>query len=156
MAAAEVAKTQAEAGKGQQEAEQAMRDGAVLIVEDNDSDFLLMRHALVAGGIRNAILAARDGRSALKLLEEEPILILLDLGLPGMGGLELISTIRSLETGKTIPIIVSTGSNIPDDEEASLAAGANGFLRKPVSFDAFMEAIFSLGFSLMIVSPNDG
>jgi len=117
----------------------------VLLVEDNPVDLDLMLRALGKGGMLNPIEVARDGEEALSWIsrweqdELLPIVILLDLNLPKIQGLEVLKTLREHPLGKTIPVVVLTSSNEDKDINAAYALHANSYIVKPVNFENFMK-----------------
>jgi two-component system response regulator len=126
----------------------------ILVVEDNADDELLTLDALRSGGVTSDIVVMRDGMQALDYLlpaaeqDDEyrmPHLVLLDLKLPKVGGLEVLRRLREDERTKFMPIVVLTSSSQDSDMEKSYANGANSYVRKPVEFDRFLEAVRCLG-----------
>jgi len=111
----------------------------VLLVEDNPDDAILIREAYARTRIANPIAVARDGVEALTLAldpstDERPGLMLLDLVLPRLSGVDVISRLREAPRTRTMPIVVLSSSSEPDDIGASYAAGANSYLVKPLEF----------------------
>lgn len=125
----------------------------ILLVEDNPDDEALMIRALKKNNIANEILVARDGVEALDYLFGQidgrqrplPQLILLDLKLPKIDGLEVLRRLRSEIRTKYIPVVVLTTSNEQRDVVESYNLGANSYVQKPVDFLEFMEATRQLG-----------
>ena len=122
----------------------------ILLVEDLRTDALLIQRALKAGGVMNPIKLVRDGQQALDYLfrhgdykDQEiypnPGLILLDLKLPKVNGLEVIRQVKKAEILRRIPIVVLTASDQSKDINTAYDAGANSYLVKPVTFTAFIE-----------------
>lgn len=125
-----------------------MDEGAILIVEDNPADEMLIRRALKKGDITNPILVARDGAEALELIgqtQELPVLVLMDLRLPKMSGIDVLRRLRQDERTRLLPVVVLTSSNEAEDRFEAYMSGANSFVQKPVDYDAFIESIASLG-----------
>ena len=128
----------------------------ILLIEDNPDDEELTLDALRTGGVKNEIVVARDGAEALDFLfpaqsstayssTRLPELILLDLKLPKVSGLEVLRRIRSRSTTRHIPTVVLTSSSEEEDINRSYEVGANSYVRKPVEFDEFVQAVQSLG-----------
>ena len=114
----------------------------VLYVEDEPSHLRLAQRILDLQGIE--VLAASDGPSALRCLSSQhPDLLLVDLGIPGRGGLALIRTIREREALRDLPIIAVSASTARGEARQSLAAGADAFLEKPYTIDALLGEIES-------------
>lgn len=122
----------------------------ILLVEDNADDEQLTLRAMRQSDIPNIIRVARDGAEALdRLFGEEhgrlPDLVLLDLKLPKVNGLEVLQKIRSEEKTKTLPVVILTSSDEERDIVESYNLGANSYIRKPVDFDQFIDAVRQLG-----------
>ncbi|HZQ93210.1 MAG TPA: response regulator [Terriglobales bacterium] len=124
----------------------------VLLVEDNpDHEALTLRALRRHAAIRN-IVVARDGAEALERLfgpssaqRSYPDLILLDLGLPKLDGIEVLKRLRAEEATRLIPVVVLTSWDETRDVRSSYSNGANSYIRKPVDYDEFMEAARQLG-----------
>jgi two-component system, response regulator len=136
-----------------------MSDGPILLVEDNPDDVLLTRRAFAKNHIRNEIVVASDGEEALqKLFPEDgspplrPALILLDIKLPKVDGLEVLRRIRSHDSAAALPVVVLTTSNEERDIVESYRLGANSFVRKPVVFSEFLSAANVLGMYWLLVN----
>jgi CheY-like chemotaxis protein len=117
----------------------------ILIVEDEAADERLVLRALERGFGRMTIRVAKDAEEASRILFEEGYqadLVLLDLHLPGMTGLELLERIRSFPTTMAVPVVVLSGSDNPMDIQRSYAAGAYGFVRKSTDPSQFMEKMY--------------
>ncbi len=124
-----------------------MEEIKILMVEDNEGDIILMQEALREARIANQVMVARDGQQALDLLQDEdsrPDLILLDINLPKVNGLEVLATIKKDASLQIIPVIVLTTSSSDKDILTSYANHANCFINKPVDLDSFMEIIRSI------------
>ena len=130
--------------------------GTILLVEDNRDDELLTLRAFQKNRIANPITVVRDGQEALDYLfatgsyaerdqDDLPVIILLDLKLPKVNGLEVLREIRSNERTRVIPVIILTTSVEDEDVIESYARGANSYIRKPVDFTEFVEAVRTLG-----------
>ena len=119
----------------------------ILLVEDNPDDEALTVMAL--RGVPATLEVARDGQEAMDYLTNDgkalPRLVLLDLKLPKVDGLEVLRRIREDDRTRLTPVVVLTSSNAPNDVVASYRLGANSYVRKPVNFDQFSETIRQLG-----------
>lgn len=135
----------------------------VLHVEDNVDDEMLVKRALRSIVSANSIVSARDGREAYSYLFEKkllggmveyrlPDLILLDLKLPIMGGLELLEKMRATEDTRAIPVVVLTSSDEHRDVERCYQLGANSYVAKPVDFEKFTETVQSIGNYWMVTN----
>ena len=135
----------------------------ILLVEDNPSDVELTLHALKKNNLANRIRVARDGEEALEFIfcrgahahrsvDRPPRLILLDLKLPKVDGLEVLRSIRADERTKLLPVVLLTSSNEEKDRLAGYTSGANSFVRKPVEFSEFAEAVRQLGLYWLILN----
>ena len=127
-----------------------MRGKIILLVEDNPDDEALMLRALKKNNIANEIVVAHDGQEALDFLaarpaEQLPELVLLDLKLPRLDGLEVLKRMRADERTKHVPVVVLTTSIEQRDIVSSYEFGANSFVQKPVDFSEFVEATRQLG-----------
>jgi two-component system response regulator len=120
----------------------------ILLVEDNPNDELLTRRALEKNAVGNPLVVAHDGVEALELLlgpmALKPSVVLLDLNLPRLGGLEVLSKLRADERTRRLPVVVLTTSREEHDLVSSYDRGANSYVRKPVSYEAFQKAIGQL------------
>ena len=142
-----------------------MAEKVILLVEDNQDDELLTLRALKKNVIPNEVVVARDGVEALDYLfgtgayagrdiSVLPQLVLLDLNLPRISGLEVLARIRADDRTKLLSIVVLTSSKEDEDVIQSYALGANAYVRKPVEFAQFTEAVKALGlFWLMLNQP---
>ncbi len=133
-----------------------MTEKGILLVEDNENDILLTIRALEKAKIKNQLTVVRDGVEALDFLmgtenqaecdlDEMPQVILLDLNLPRVNGLEVLRKIRANQRTRLLPVVVLTSSKEEADLTMSYLLGANSYIRKPVSFTQFTEAIYQLG-----------
>jgi CheY-like chemotaxis protein len=117
----------------------------ILLVEDNPVDLDLTLRAFAARKITNEILVARDGEEALKYIEHwengepVPVVILLDLNMPKVNGLEVLEKIKSHPRFKTIPIVILTTSSESKDLKSAYLLGANSYIIKPVDFEKFID-----------------
>jgi two-component system response regulator len=143
----------------------------ILLVEDNPSDEALTLRAFKKSGISNEVVVTRDGAEALDYLfctgtftdrnpAEMPTVILMDLNLPKVGGLEALRRIRSTESTKLIPVVILTSSDEEEDRLKGYEIGANSYVRKPVEFNQFASAVQQLGLYWLIlnepVPPKNG
>ena len=128
-----------------------MANKLILLVEDDADDEELTLDALRRGGVNTQIAVARDGAQALDFLfapdanEGLPHLVLLDLKLPKIAGLEVLRRIRAHPGTRRIPTVILTSSSEHSDIRDSYELGANSYVRKPVQFDDFVRAVQSLG-----------
>ena len=129
---------------------------SVLLVEDNPDDELLALRALRKNGINEGISVVRDGAEALDFLFGRgdyagrstgslPTVVLLDLNLPKLNGLEVLKQLRSHEETRYLPVVILTTSKEEQDMISGYSFGANSFICKPVDYDQFFEAIEQLG-----------
>lgn len=135
----------------------------ILLVEDNPSDLALTLHALKKHNIANCIEVVRDGAEALdyifctgpyahRRIADMPKLILLDLKLPKVNGLEVLKRIKSDPRAKCIPVVVLTSSREERDIVQSYQLGVNSYIAKPVDFDQFAEAVQQLGLYWLLLN----
>jgi two-component system, response regulator len=138
-----------------------MTDPTILLVEDNPDDEALTLRAFRKTNIRNEIVVVRDGAEALAYLmpgdgdaSPNPALVLLDLNLPKIGGLEVLHRMQADERTRLIPVVVLTSSKLEEDILDSYRSGANAYVRKPVNFADFSKAMNTLGvFWLLLNEP---
>jgi len=145
-----------------------MSKRVILLVEDNPDDEVLTLRALKKNKILNEVVVARDGAEALDYLfatgkyaarvaDETPQLILLDIRLPKLDGLEVLERIRADERTRLLPVVLLTSSREEQDLINGYALGANSYIRKPVDFVQFTEAIRLLGmYWLVLNEPPPG
>jgi CheY-like chemotaxis protein len=141
--------------------------GRILIVEDDPNDLELTMTALAEYNLANEVVIARDGQQALDYLycrrefsaraDENPAVMLLDLKLPKIGGLEILQQVKSDERLRMIPVVVLTSSHEEKDMMRSYSLGVNAYVVKPVDFHAFVNAVRELGaFWAVINEPPPG
>jgi two-component system response regulator len=139
-----------------------MSSKTILLVEDNPDDEELTLLAFQHNNISNTITVARDGAEALDLLfglngeggQIQPAVILLDLKLPKVDGLEVLRYIRSDERTKFLPVVILTSSREEPDLVASYSLGCNSYVRKPVNFADFLEAARQLGLYWLLLNET--
>jgi two-component system response regulator len=140
----------------------------ILLVEDNADDEKLILISLKQSNVKNAVVIARDGQEALDLLfgtgiksgaesPRLPVVVLLDLHLPKIDGLEVLQRIRADERTKLLPVVLLTSSNEERDRVEGYSLGANSYVRKPVDFGEFAGAVKSLGLYWVLLNtpPRD-
>ncbi|OHD66355.1 MAG: two-component system response regulator [Spirochaetes bacterium RBG_13_51_14] len=128
----------------------------ILLVEDNPDDVELTLRAFKKSNVANNVIVARDGEEALEYLFGEkrivPSVVLLDLKLPKIDGLEVLRRIRADEMTKLYPVVILTSSKEDKDLLAGYKNGANSYIRKPVDFDRFMHAMHNLGMYWLVLN----
>lgn len=140
-----------------------MDEKIILLVEDNSDDEALTLRALKKNNITNDVVVARDGVEALdylfgtgqysgRNLNVMPQVVLLDLKLPKVDGFEVLRQLRANERTKLLPVVILTTSNEESDRINGYGLGANSFVRKPVEFDRFIEAVRQLGLYWLILN----
>jgi len=137
-----------------------MRDAPILLVEDNPDDEALTLRAFKRSGVANDIEVVRDGQEALDYLfgndavEASPIpgIILLDLKLPKVDGLEVLKRVRAEDRTKLIPVVILTSSREESDLIDTYGHGANSYVRKPVDFNQFADSVRQLGLYWLVVN----
>ena len=141
----------------------------ILLVEDNPDDLELAMLALKKGNLANRIQVARDGEEALDFLfcrnahqqrsfDSPPRVVLLDLKLPKIDGLEVLRAVKDDPRTKSIPIVVMTSSKEQRDLVEGYKLGVNSYIQKPVDFDQFRDIISKLGFYWLVINqppPKD-
>lgn len=145
-----------------------MRGIDILLVEDNPGDLALTMRALARSKIANRVQVARDGAEALEFLFREgahadrsagsdPAVILLDLKLPKVDGLEVLHRLKEDARTRSIPVVVLTSSGEQRDLVESYQLGVNSYIVKPVDFDQFSEAVRQIGFYWLLLNqrPED-
>jgi two-component system, response regulator len=135
----------------------------ILLVEDNPSDVGLTQRALEKSRIVNELIVAEDGQEALEYLlstdpqtgaylNELPAFTLLDLKLPKVDGLQVLSQLRANDHTSRLPVIILTTSSQEDDIARSYDLGANSYIRKPVDFKQFVESVTHLGLYWLVMN----
>jgi two-component system response regulator len=135
----------------------------ILLVEDNPQDAELTIRSLKKQNLANRLTTVEDGAEALDFvfcrgkyatrgLEQRPKVILLDLKLPKVSGLEVLRALKADDRTRSIPVVIVTSSREDPDIKAAYALGANSYVVKPVDFDSFMEAVSTLGLYWLLVN----
>lgn len=127
----------------------------ILLVEDNQDDEELTLRALRKNNIKNEVVIARDGQSALDYLFDHnnlPQVVLLDLKLPKVDGLAVLKKIRESNRTKLLPVVILTSSKEERDLVQGYSLGANSYVQKPVDFNEFIEAVRQLGLYWLILN----
>ena len=144
-----------------------MAEKVILLVEDNPKDVALTQRALKKNNIANEVVVASDGAEALDYLfgtgayagrdiSVLPQVILLDLKMPKVDGLEVLRAIRADERTKLLPVVILTSSNEERDLVEGYRLGANSYIRKPVDFAQFIEAVNQLGLYWLVLNEIPG
>lgn len=134
----------------------------ILLVEDNPTDEKLTLRAFKKGNIENEIAVVRDGSEALDYLlgtaadprRELPALVLLDLNLPRVSGLEVLRRLRADDRTRFLPVVILTSSKEDEDLISGYALGANAYVRKPVEFGEFVEAARAVGLFWLLLNER--
>jgi two-component system response regulator len=140
-----------------------MKDKLILLIEDNRDDETLTLRALKKNSIVNEVIVAHDGAKALDYLfatgahagrdlSVMPQVILLDLKLPKIDGLEVLRQLRANELTRLLPVVILTSSNEEQDRIKGYGLGANSYVRKPIDFGQFLEAVRQLGLYWLILN----
>jgi two-component system response regulator len=133
---------------------------SVLLIEDNQDDIDLTLHSFQRYNFANEVKVARDGEEALQYLkggkeqQASPGLILLDLKLPKVSGLEVLESIKADRDLRRIPVVVLTSSEEAKDVDECYRLGANSYIVKPVDFKKFMEALRTLGYYWLLLNKS--
>lgn len=139
------------------------KDVNILLVEDNPDDIELTLRAFEKYNLVNEIIVARDGEEALKILFPQqknstgnriPDLILLDLKLPKVDGIEVLKRVKSNPETKIIPVVILTSSKEEKDLVESYQLGVNSYIRKPVDFEKFVEVVMQLGLYWLLLNES--
>ncbi len=139
------------------------KDKVILLVEDNPDDAELTRRALRKNNIANHLVLAQDGAEALDYLfaagawagrgpEDDPVLVLLDLKLPKIDGLEVLRRLRAHPRTKVLPVVILTSSVEEQDVIRGYDLGCNSYIRKPVDFIQFTDAMLQLGLYWLVLN----
>ena len=142
-----------------------MDSKTILLVEDNADDEALAFRALMKNNIANQLIVARDGAEALDYLfgtgqfsgrdvNSGPQIVLLDLNLPKVSGLEVLRQLRANERTKLLPVVILTSYNEEQDRLHGYDLGANSYVRKPVDFNQFIESVRQLGLYWLILNEQ--
>lgn len=141
-----------------------MSDQTILLVEDSPDDVDLTMRALEKNNISNRIVVCPDGAVALVYLHEKradghyvnalPQVVLLDLKLPKVDGLEVLKAVRNNPRTRLLPVVVLTSSKEEKDMVESYSLGANSYVRKPVSFEEFLDAVRQLGLYWLLLNQS--
>lgn len=140
-----------------------MKEKVILLVEDSKRDEELALRALRKNNIKNEVVVARDGEEALDYLfgtgthagrnpADLPTVVLLDIKLPKIDGLEVLRRVRADERTKLLPIVILTSSKEDKDRLEGYTSGANSYVRKPIEFTEFAEAVRNLGLYWLILN----
>jgi Response regulator containing a CheY-like receiver domain and a GGDEF domain len=142
-----------------------MRESEILLVEDNENDILLTKRALAKSNLKNEIIVARDGDEAIDYLFGNraescldgklcPVLVLLDIHLPKIDGLQVLKRIRDDERTHLCRVVILTSSKEEGDLIRSYQLGINSFIRKPVDFLQFAEAVSQVGLYWLVLNEQ--
>lgn len=135
----------------------------ILLVEDNPSDVLLTQRAFKKSNLTNELDVARDGEEALDYLLGKtdeayhrplPLLVLLDIKLPKIDGLEVLERMRHHERTQMLPVVILTSSREQEDLVRSYRLGVNSYIRKPVDFDQFADVVQQLGLYWLVLNES--
>ncbi len=135
----------------------------ILLVEDNPDDQALTLRAMKKNGITNTVIVVEDGAEALDYIFstgkfasrsaiENPQLVILDIKLPKLSGIEVLKKLRADQRTKFLPVVMLTSSKEEQDVMASYSNGCNSYVRKPVDFDEFANAVKTLGLYWLVVN----
>lgn len=141
------------------------RDKVILLVEDNEDDEVLALRALTRNRILNRVVVARDGAEALDYLfatgthgsrgaDGLPALVLLDLKLPKVSGLDVLRRLRADKRTQYLPVVILTSSKEEQDLVSGYSLGANSYIRKPVDFAQFSEAVLQIGLYWLVLNES--
>lgn len=141
------------------------KNKVILLVEDNEDDEILATRALEKYHVANSVVVARDGAEALDYLYStgayagrepatDPALVLLDLKLPKVSGLEVLTRIREDKRTRLLPVVILTSSREDQDLIGGYSLGANSYIRKPVDFRQFSEAVLQVGLYWLVLNES--
>lgn len=142
-----------------------LKEETILLVEDNPDDVELTMRAFRKNNIANNVVVVRDGAEALDYLfgkgaysdrnpKDTPRIILLDLKLPKIDGLQVLARLRDFEYTKLVPVIILTSSKEEHDLITGYKSGANSYVRKPVDFNEFVEAVRNIGLYWLLINET--
>jgi two-component system, response regulator len=142
-----------------------MKDPFVLLVEDNPDDEILSLRALKKSNVTNEVIVVRDGAEALDFLfcrgtyasrdsDHKPELVLLDLRLPKVDGIDVLRQLHAEQRTRSLPVIILTASDRDQDMIDSFHNGAHAYMRKPIDFNQFVAAARELGLQFVILNDN--
>lgn len=142
-----------------------MPEKIILLVEDNEDDVLLTQRAFQKNNVKNELVVVSDGREALDWLFGEgehagrdpnvlPELILLDVNMPRVSGLEVLEKVRADPRTELVPVVMLTSSKQEEDVIRSYELGCNSYVRKPVAFEAFVEAARAIGIYWLVLNER--
>lgn len=128
----------------------------ILLVDDDPDDVTLAMRALAKQHLANRVHVVRDGEEALTYLREmaRPRLVLLDLKLPKINGLEVLAQVREDPRLRTLPVVILTSSREEPDVARAYALGANSYIVKPVDFDQFLRAVSEVGLYWLLINQS--
>lgn len=141
------------------------RDKTILLIEDNPDDEALTIRALEKNNVANAVEVCRNGADALEYLfatgkhedrdpNDLPMLVLLDLKLPKIDGIEVLRRVKNDERTKRVPVVILTSSREESDLAAGYDLGANSYISKPVDFEQFSEAVRNIGLYWLVLNQT--
>ena len=132
-----------------------MENGKILMIEDDPDDVELTIRAFRKVNLANGVDVVTDGEEALRYLDAHkdalPVVVLLDLKLPKVGGLEVLRRLRAAESTRLLPVVIMTSSREERDLIDGYRFGANSYIRKPVNFEQFVDAVSKLGASWLLL-----
>jgi CheY-like chemotaxis protein len=145
-----------------------LREVEILLVEDDPADAEMTLRALRRNNLANKVLWVKDGQEALDYIDGAgayagrdaalPRLVMLDLKMPKVGGIEVLRAFKAKETTRAVPVVVMTSSSEEQDVVASYQLGVNSYIVKPVQFESFLETVAKIGLYWVLTNrvPNDG